>query len=129
LVVVTEVEVTFARTAFQRREAEPRASEASSVGMREVETPPNTARPVVVTLEPWAFAKEMDWKEEEPRTVRVEVTVEEAATKPPKSWRVAVAEDPRAETEARVSEPEPVTATPFTKSCEVETVPNWAFVA
>jgi hypothetical protein len=26
-------------------------------------------------------------------------------------------------------EPEPVTATPFTKSCEVETVPNWAFVA
>jgi hypothetical protein len=103
LVVVTEVEVTFARTAFQRREADPKESAASSVGMREVETPPSTARPVVVTLEPWAFAKEMDWKEEEPRTVRVEVTVEEAATNPPKSWRVEVAEEPRAVTWAKVS--------------------------
>jgi hypothetical protein len=74
LVVVTEVEVTFARTAFQRREADPKESAASSVGMREVETPPSTARPVVVTLEPWASVKEMDWKEEEPRTVRVEET-------------------------------------------------------
>ena len=121
LVVVTDVEVTSARTAFQRNDAAPSERAASSVGTREVETPPRTARPVVVTLEPWASVKEMPRKEEEPSTVRVEVTVEEAPTKPPKSWRVEVAEEPRAETEARSAERS--TAWPPTKSWPVETDP------
>jgi hypothetical protein len=52
LVVVTDVAVAFARTAFQRREAEPKASEASTLGRSAVETLPKTASPVDVTLAP-----------------------------------------------------------------------------
>jgi hypothetical protein len=69
-VVVTEVAVTEASAAFQRREAEPRERAASSVGMREVETPPKTARPVVVTLVAVPFVNETARKEEEPRTAK-----------------------------------------------------------
>jgi hypothetical protein len=38
-----------------------------------------------------------------PRTVKVEVTVEDAPIKPPYNERVEVAKEPRADTEARVS--------------------------
>jgi hypothetical protein len=103
LVVVTLVAVAFARMAFHRNPADPSDKAASIEGRRLVETTPDTARPVVVTLEPWALVKERPWREVEPKTVNVEVTVEEAATNPPRNWRVAVAEEPRAVTEARVS--------------------------
>ena len=73
-------------------------------GSRLVETTPGTARFVVVTFDPRASVKESPERGEEPSTVRVEVTVEEAATNPPSSCRVAVAEDPRAGDGARVSD-------------------------
>jgi hypothetical protein len=103
LVVVTEVAVALAKTAFHRRPEEPSDKAASIDGKRLVETTPETAKPVVVTLEPWASVKDNPCSAVEPSTVKVDVTVEEAATKPPRSWRVVVAEDPRAETEAKVS--------------------------
>ena len=59
---------------------------------------------VVVTFVNVAFVPVRFWREVFPRTVRVEVTVELAERKPPKNWRVVVAEDPRAVTEARVSD-------------------------
>jgi hypothetical protein len=70
-----------------------------------------------------------------PSTVKVEVTVELAATNPPNKESVEVAEAPRAVTVARVSvsakryagQLVPVdrhTIRPFTKSCVVETTPE-----
>jgi hypothetical protein len=58
---------------------------------------------VVVTLVPVPFTKVTFWRDVSPRTVNVDVTVEEAAIKPPYNWTVVVAEEPRAETVARVS--------------------------
>jgi hypothetical protein len=74
------------------------------------------------------------WSEVFPRTVKVEVTVEEAATNPPNNESVVVAEEPRAVTVARVSvsankyagQLVPVlrhTVRPFTKRLVVETTP------
>lgn len=73
------------------------------------------------------------WREALPRTVKVEVTVELAETKPPKKERVEVAKDPRAVTVARVSTSaataqlvpfERQARYPPTYSCEVETTPE-----
>ncbi len=82
--------------------------------MRVVEAMPETNRLVVVTFTPVPFVKvrfpravvpvtvnalKIPW----PRTVRVEVTVELAPTKPPYNRRVEVAKAPRALTLAKVS--------------------------
>lgn len=56
-VVVTLVAVTLANSAFHLREAEPRDKVASTVGMRDVEIPPKTAKAVVVTEVAVAFVK------------------------------------------------------------------------
>jgi hypothetical protein len=50
-----------------------------------------------------AFVAVRFWREAVPRTVSVEVTVEEAARNPPNNWSVAVADAPRLETWAKVS--------------------------
>ena len=55
LVVVTEVDVTFPKLAFQRSAEDPRARMASRDGVRLVEMLPDTARFVVVTFVPVAF--------------------------------------------------------------------------
>ncbi len=79
-----------------------------------VEAMPLTNRFVVVTFEPVAFVKVTAFKADVPvtesalkipwpRTVKVEVTVEEAPTKPPYNCRVLVANEPRAVTDASVS--------------------------
>lgn len=56
-VVVTLVAVTEANSAFHRKEADPKDKVASTVGMREVEIPPKTAKAVVVTEVAVAFVK------------------------------------------------------------------------
>jgi hypothetical protein len=137
-VVVTEVEVTSARTAFQRSEAEPSERAASSVGMREVETPPSTARPVVVTLEPWAFVKVRPWREAEPSTVSVEETetvlpnTNAPVDVPPLNTKALVVVFPALVTVWRL-ETVPVGqfvpsakhgSFPFTYSCDVEAMPE-----
>jgi len=64
---------------------------------------PVAAKAVVVTFVPVAFVKVTPFKRDSPITVKVEVTVEEEARKPPSSWRVAVATAPRLVTVRRVS--------------------------
>jgi len=76
-VVVTETEVTAPNSAFQRLVALPKEKARSVVGMRLEDTVPDT--------------------------VSVEVTVAFDALKPPNKESVAVANEPRAVTEARVS--------------------------
>jgi hypothetical protein len=89
----------------------------------------------VLTLVNVAFAPITFCKEVSPRTVNVLVTVLDAATNPPNSESVEVAEAPRAVTVARVSvsaskyagQLVPVlrqTVLPFTKSWVVETTPE-----
>lgn len=94
-VVVTLVEVTLPKLPFQRRADEPRANCASNVGIKLVTTRFETAKLVVVTLVAAKlvvvtlvavpFTKVKPCNEVLPKTVKVEVTVEEAPTKPPKS--------------------------------------------
>jgi hypothetical protein len=83
LVVVTDVAVTLARLAFQRRAAVPSENVASPLGVRFDPTKPDTPRFVVVTFEPVALVKVTDPSVVEPCTVNVEVTVELAPMKPP----------------------------------------------
>ena len=108
-VVVTLTLVTDPKEAFQRREGEPSEKERSEVGMRLEETVPET--------------------------VRVPVTVAFDAVKPPNSESVLVANDPRAETVARVSDSVEVDAAqlvpsarqtwrPFTNRLVVDAVPE-----
>ncbi len=97
---------------------------------------PITAKLVAVTLVAVTVCKKLL-----PSTVKVEVTVELAATKPPYKRKVVVENDPRAVTDASVSLSLELagqfvpfarqTAKPLTKSCEVETVraPNHVAVA
>jgi hypothetical protein len=81
--------------------------------------------PVVVAFVNVAFDPMRFWRLVFPRTVKVLVTVEEEARKPPYRERVEVAKEPRAVTVARVSDSTdtgqfvPVwrqTAVPFTKT-------------
>jgi hypothetical protein len=83
---------------------------------------------VVVTLVAVPFVKVSVPSVVPPITVNVEVTVELAPMKPPYSWSVVVAKEPRAETVARVSEdpgqfvPDARhTCWPATYNCVVET--------
>ena len=97
-VVVTLVVVTFPKLPFQRSADEPSASWASRVGIRLVTTRLETAKFVVdaliaakfvvVTLVPVPFTKVKPCNEVPPNTVKVEVTVEDAAKKPPMSCKV-----------------------------------------
>lgn len=72
---------------------------------------PRTERAVEVTLIPVALVKVTPAREEAPvtfnvpATVSVPVTLEEAATNPPKNWAVVVVKLPRAVTDWRVSRP------------------------
>jgi hypothetical protein len=102
-VVVTLVLVTFANQAFQRSAELPKDSCASKVGMRLVETKPETPRFVVVTFVPVAFVKARPWRLVLPRTVKVEVTVEDDPRNPPYKKRVWVVVAPRAVTVCKVS--------------------------
>jgi hypothetical protein len=97
--------------------------------------PPVTANAVVVIAENVALTPITFCRLVFPRTVKVEVTVELAATNPPNKLSVEVALDPRAVTVARVSvsakryagQLVPVdrhTVLPFTKRLVVETTPE-----
>ena len=107
LVVVTETVVTDPRLAFQRLVAFPRENARSEVGMRFELTVPVT-RSVLVTVRVLAVA---------PLSRRtVPVVVRSLVVRPPNNWTVAVANDPRAVTEARVSDSadrKPLQPTPF----------------
>lgn len=93
---------------------------------------------VVVADVKVAFAPVTFWRDVEPSTVNVEVTVELEPTKPPKRTRVLVAVAPRAETVASVSTSESddgqlspfcrQVAEPFTKSALALSVEPEAFV-
>lgn len=72
--VVTEVEVTFPRIAFQRLVAEPRENVRSLEGMRSEETNEDTARKLVVAFVINALAR-----------VAVPVAVRSDVVSPPKS--------------------------------------------
>lgn len=96
LVVVTLVDVTSPNVPFQRFVPDPKEKARSVVGTR-----------LELTV---------------PETMRVEVTVAFEALKPPKRESVAVANDPLAVTEARVSDSEvrkPLHPTPFERQMPV----------
>ena len=68
--------------------------------------------PDIERFVPVAFVKVALWREVDPRTVKVEVTVEEDATNPPRSCRVAVATAPRLDTVSSVSDSAPAEGQP-----------------
>ena len=76
------------------------------VAVAVVKLPKVAKRLVVVTEVPVAVVKSTLRSEVEPTTTNVPVTLEEAATNPPKNWAVVVVKLPRAVADWRVSRPE-----------------------
>lgn len=86
--VVTDVDVTWPKFAFQRLVAFPSENVRSEDGMRSEFTLEDTARKLVVAFVIEAFAM-----------VAVPVAVRSEVERPPKSWRVVVVKLPRAVTD------------------------------